>query len=100
MKIKIPSSINICGLPYKIIQTDDKKNVSNGNGDSWGHIYYERLEIWIYNKLSIRKKWNILLHEIIHGIDESCSIGLNESKTDRLAVGLMDVLVRNKIISL
>jgi hypothetical protein len=95
---RIPKSVNIGGLDYIVREYDDVHKVDgSADGSSWGKIFFSTQEIRLFKGLNEQKKWAVLLHEILHGIDENIKLNLNEGKTDELAVALLDLLVRNKL---
>lgn len=68
------------------------------DGSANGLIVYEDLEIYIEDSLRTEKKKEILLHEIIHGISEGLSMGLEENAVQALARSLYSVIKQNKTI--
>ena len=93
---KIPTKINICGAEYQVIQCLVCTDVSPGS-NCWGFIDFEHLEIRLFKGLAHEKKWQVLMHEVIHGIDEATGIELSEEDTDRIAISMVDTLVRNSL---
>lgn len=93
--MKTPKRLNICGIPYKV---EEQRAVIAPDGQAvWGHIDFGKCLIRIDKNLSSDKKVAVLMHEIVHAIDEAVGIGLDESNTDRLAVAFLDVIKRNKL---
>lgn len=52
-------------------------------------------DILLSTSLKPQPKVQVLLHEIIHGIDNMYGLGLTEEKTDLLAIGLTSLLKDN-----
>ena len=57
--------INICGIPHKIIFSEDNFSINDMN---FGYIDYGNAVITINEKISEEQKIETLCHEIIHGI--------------------------------
>lgn len=88
--------LNICGLKY------DVKYVHpiTRPGDTqviWGFVDFEKQTIQVDNKITPERQKAVLMHEIIHAIDEATGLDFSEETTDRLAVALTDVITRNKL---
>lgn len=86
--MKIPESVKIGGLTYKIVHTD---RPNKGDIEVEGEIYYDagEIDIRINGQASNDFKEYVFLHEIVHGI--FYSMGLDQSdedKVDRFAKGL------------
>lgn len=93
--MKIPKKLNVCGIPYKV---EEQHPVLIAEGQTvWGHIDFGRCLIRLDRDLNPDKKVAVLMHEIIHAIDEATGIGIGEEDTDRLANALVDTLRRNKL---
>ena len=102
--MKFPETVNILGIEYKITYVDKPSEVDIYKRKSlWGQIDYWTRTIRIYQDGERPKEdiWETILHEILHGIDESLHMGLfqgddGEDKIDILALALTDVLFRNR----
>lgn len=56
--------VNICGIPHKVIEYEDKFDVDS----HFGQIDYKTCEIRINKDLSQECKDETLCHEMVHGI--------------------------------
>lgn len=92
----IPKKIKIGPITYKVIEIDDMNKVMESQ-TAVGSVDFVKSEIRLYSGLSHDKKWAVLMHEIIHAIDENFSLDFNEATTDRVAVGVIDVLLTNRL---
>lgn len=68
--------VNICGIPHKVIETEDNFDLDV----HFGQIDYKKCEIRINKSLSCEGKHEALCHEIIHGI--FVHLGFNEFSHD------------------
>ena len=103
MKTK-PESVNILGIEYRIAYVEKPSDVDiHGRASCWGQIDYWTRTIRIYdNEMPMSHVWQILWHEILHGIGEVLSIdwlkgAANDDKhddLDRLAVAISDIGTR------
>jgi len=92
----IPKRLKIGPLTYTVTEVNDMSNVMPGQM-AMGCVDFINVTIRLYSKMSLEKKWAVLMHEIVHAIDENITLELSEDVTDRLAIGLMDALTTNKI---
>ena len=96
--IAIPKKLRIGTSTYKINEISDLRDVAPMGGHlAWGCIDFTHCVIRLYKDMPLDKKWAVLIHEMVHGIDEAVGLDLDEENTDRLAVCLADTLTRNKI---
>jgi hypothetical protein len=103
--MKLPNSIIICGIEYKMIYFDSAIEVDEEKRSAlYGQIVYDKREIRI---LKGNRKYNDILqtimHEIMHAIDDIllldlfCNLKLHK-KMDALSITLLDTLKRNGLI--
>ena len=92
----IPKKVKIGPITYKVTEVNDMMSVMEGQ-TATGSIDFLNCTIRLYSKMTIEKKWAVLMHEIMHAIDENFSLSLSEETTDRLAVGIAEVLTENKM---
>lgn len=94
--MKIPESIRIGGVEYKIKHVE---RVNNGMEIACGSIDYDLSEIELSSdiKASHDKKCQTLLHEILHGIRKHANLVISDEEivVDTLAIGLYQVLQDN-----
>lgn len=102
--MKKPKEINILGKIYKIIYVDNPAEVDIHRRESlWGQVDYWTRTIRIYdNGRNIEDIWESIIHESLHAIASLLKIKLSkeENVVDLLAMGLTDMLFRNKLINL
>ena len=84
--------IKIGHINYKV---RFKPKVGLGDYTCKGYIQYDTEEIFIATKYP-KKKAEILLHEVIHAIDEFAFLKLTERQVTALATGLLMVFRDNK----
>lgn len=105
-----PSSINLLGIPYKIILVENASEVdSQGRQILWGQIDFWKREIRILNRgRSKEDMFETLFHEILHGIISELhlkgEIG-SDSKENEAIVAVIsqtffDTLNRNNLLNL
>ena len=98
-----PKEVNILGINYKISYCKnpadvniDKQKVLWGEHDPWTRT------IRLYDKdKPIEDIWQVLIHEILHGISDMLHLKMDTTtedhdKLDIIALAMVDVLVRNK----
>ena len=94
--MKIPDSIRISGVEYKIVYTP---HLNNGTNLAYGHIDYENCLIELSETCgtSHEKRCLTLWHEILHGIRESngMEIEKEEEIVEMFARGIYQVLQDN-----
>lgn len=56
--------VNICGIPHKVIECEDKFDVDA----HFGQIDYKTCEIRVNKDISDENKKETIIHEMIHGI--------------------------------
>ena len=62
---KMPDSINICGVPYKVKLCKD--NFTADHASHFGEIDYVKSEIRINSETCESMQWKTLVHEWVHG---------------------------------
>lgn len=94
--MKIPNSVRIGGVEYKIVTTPF---LNNGLQIAYGHIDYEKCIIELSETIEMahEKKCLVLLHEILHGIRNNYGFEMEneEEIVDVFARGLYQVLQDN-----
>lgn len=83
--------IKILGKPFKIIW----KPASWFQKDDEGLCYAQQQIIYIQEGLAKEEEQDVILHEIIHALDHSMHLGLDESQVSRLASGLIALFKDN-----
>ena len=94
--MKIPESVRIAGVEYKVLYVP---NLNNGTNLAYGHIDYENSVIELSATIGRehQKRCQILWHEILHGIRENNGMEIEneESIVDMFARGIYQVLQDN-----
>jgi hypothetical protein len=89
------------GIKYSIECVNKPSDVDILNRESlWGQIDYWTRTIRIYdNGRPIEDVWQVLIHEVLHGISDALKLKLNNDDMhddlDVLALAITDVLFRN-----
>ena len=73
-------TVNICGIPHKVIECEDNFNVDT----HFGQIDYKACEIRINKNMPQESKDETLCHEMIHGI--FVHLGYNDYAQDEQLV--------------
>lgn len=94
--MKIPESIRIAGVEYKIIFVP---NLNNGTNLAYGYIDYENTTISLSDTHGTehQKRCKALWHEILHGIRENNGMEIEneEAIVEMFAKGIYQVLQDN-----
>jgi hypothetical protein len=93
--LKIPKKINVAGVNYRVKLHHP---VISPTGEAvWGFVNFGTCVIEVDSKLAPDKQKSVLMHEIIHAIDDAVGLEFSEEVTDRVAVAVVDVITRNKL---
>lgn len=94
--MKIPESIRIAGVEYKVVFVSE---LNNGVNLAYGHIDFENSVIRLSSTIGTehQKRCVTLLHEILHGIRENNGMEIKneEAIIDMFAKGIYQVLQDN-----
>lgn len=94
--MKIPESIRIAGVEYKV---ELVPHLNNGTNLAYGHIDFENTTISLSDTCGTehQKRCKILWHEILHGIRENNGMEIEneEAIVDMFAKGIYQVLQDN-----
>lgn len=93
--MKIPKKINVAGVTYRI--EEQPLGVDSEGGRVLGTVDFVECIIRLDSALSPDRKRAVLMHEIIHAVDEAVGLGFSEEVTDRVAIAVLDVLTRNRL---
>lgn len=101
-----PTHVNILGITYQIFYFIKPSDVDNrGHESLFGQIDFWNRAIRIYDSGDRQDEdvWQVIWHEIIHGIAEMLHLESlqgedNHEDLDLLALALTDVLFRNGFI--
>ena len=101
-----PTELNILGIKYTVEYVDSPSDVDiHGRETLFGQIDFWTRSIRIHdNGRDIEDVWQILIHEVLHGIAEALNLKLNEEdmhdELDSLATAIGDTLIRNNLLNL
>ena len=95
--MKIPDKIKIGGIEYKIEFIDEIKDDIH-TSEYIVRVLFREQKIKILNSYPIEKKFRVMLHEIIHVLDEDYKMEINEENLCRLEAGLYQVLNDNNLL--
>ena len=91
------SEIKICGHYFRVRFVD---NLSSEEGShAWGRVHIGREVIEIELDSSDTKKEETITHEVLHVVDSSLGLGLNEGQICSLANALFQLGLGEKLIS-
>lgn len=94
--MKIPESIRIAGVEYKV---ELVPHLNNGTNLAYGHIDFETSVIELSDTVGTehQKRCKVLWHEILHGIRENNGMEIEneEEIVDMFAKGIYQVLQDN-----
>jgi hypothetical protein len=95
--MKIPDKVKINGIIYDIKLEKPNCN-SITEATLWGNINYKECKIVLDKTLSEQKLWQVLFHEIIHGIADETHIKVDEDDIDRVSNGFFQVMKDNNLL--
>ena len=87
--MKRPERLKILGKRYAVNWGAELEDGLNGCNDS------DTLEIKVRNGLKLETEQDVLLHEVMHGVEAQMGLDLEETVIERLATGLLAVLKDN-----
>lgn len=94
--MKRPSRIRILGKPFKLefvpIEHIGLRDNAEDNDPGMGRTSPERQEIFVRTGQPLESEQDTVLHEIIHCVDETLGLQMNEYQVTLLATGLLAVL--------
>ena len=99
-----PTKISILGIDHTIIYVEKPSDVDvHGREVLMGQIDYWTRTIRVHDDgRDIKDVWQILFHEILHGIAESLDLALGKEKhhaeLDILSLAVCDTLIRNGLV--
>ncbi|ADL40306.1 hypothetical protein phiCTP1_gp5 [Clostridium phage phiCTP1] len=91
--MKIPGIVKIGFMDY-LVSIYDHPIIDSGDV-CYGTIGYESGNISIDGTVDKELQKCVLVHEIVHGIDDMCDIGLTEEQVVKLGKGLYQVIKDN-----
>ena len=90
------SEIKICGHYFKVRFVDNL--LSEEGGHAWGRIHIGRELIEVELDCSDTKREETITHEVLHAVDSSLGLGLNEGQICSLANALFQLGLGEKLI--
>ena len=86
--MNLPKKVKIL---YKEYTVEQQENLHDEEGELYGQIHYMPEKILLNTDSSDEQKKAVLLHEVIHGMDEMYCIGLKEKQVEKLGNGFWNV---------
>lgn len=83
--MEIPESVKIL---YKEYTVEEHENLHDEKGDLYGQIHYLPERILLNEGAKKEQKKAVLLHEIVHALDEMYNIELEEKQVEKLGNAL------------
>ena len=108
MKVKMPESINIMGVPIKIVYLKNAIDVDPAQKEATlGAADFLKQEIRVWDGGSPEITWQTIFHEVLHIIGDIAKLKLlrvdsfdKHNELDCLANVLADTLIRNKLLNI
>lgn len=99
--MKMPNKVNISGSDFKVTYVKDSTDVHPAHREPYfGAINFEDSEIRILKRANKFDEFGVLIHEIVHAINDKLSLDMTEEKVKAFAHDWADTLVRNKMVVL
>ena len=92
MKIKILNRFYDLSISPQVLNLPSDTN--------WGIIDHTKGEITLNNKVNLALKFETLLHECIHSIDNQLELDIDEKLTSKLACGMYSIINDNDWIAI
>jgi hypothetical protein len=92
--MKIPKKLSICGHQYIIKYSSE---LTYEGKEVWGLIDGAKNIIYLKKGMPPTRKMEILLHEVIHAIEEIYVLNLSEIAVKQLALGILSAVRDNKL---
>lgn len=90
--MKIPEKVKIL---YKTFSIEEESNLHDGGNDLYGQIHYMSEKMLINSAASDEQKEATLIHELVHGLDETFNIGLKEHQVELVSTALYMLIKDN-----
>lgn len=99
--MKIPKTLNILGLKYKIkfannIRKEKIVNKEDKKLDLAGYCSSSDNLILINKNISKQTQFSIFIHEVLEAIDKHLALNLKHDDIDRLEAAIYQVIVENR----
>ncbi|WP_436950226.1 hypothetical protein [Staphylococcus xylosus] len=90
--------INVCGVNYKVIQLGEELGEVDNDPSCLGLCIYRESLIQIKEGLSVERKKQVLIHELLHAmLYEAGYYSHDEKQVDNLSVVINQVISQNDI---
>lgn len=95
--MKRPSRVKIVGKTHVFAYVpDDHPSLKNAEGvELLGCIDHDRQQIAILDAQTLEAEQDVILHEVMHGVERAMDLDVDESVIQRLATGLIAVIKDN-----
>lgn len=90
--MNIPKSVKILYKNYKI---ERREELHDGAEELYGQIQYLEEKILLREGVSVKQQEATLCHEMLHGLDDTYSIGLKEKQVEKLGNALYMLILDN-----
>jgi hypothetical protein len=88
--------VKIGPILYRVVVGPERRS-EQGNS-LWGEICHATGEIFLWEGLSPEQRYATLWHELIHGLGSQTGMELSEGDIDRIAYGVMQLLMDNALV--
>lgn len=85
-----PEQVRVVGKNYSILFVDEVDDQDNN-----GEHNLQKQEIKVKRGIHFEAQRDVLLHEVIHAVDEQLDLRLKHKQVHALAVGVLQVLREN-----
>lgn len=92
--MRVPKKVHICGHEYAIVY---KNSLSLDGREAWGMMDPNKNIIYLRKSMPTTRKMEILLHEMIHAIEDIYNLNLSEIAVKQLALGVLSAIRDNKL---
>ena len=92
--MKIPKKLKICGHTYKV---EVKKEPTADGEVVFGACFQKEQKIVLQKGMSEDRVKEVILHEVLHAIDEELRLDLGEHRVNTLGIMLKDFICTNKV---
>ena len=95
--MRIPTRVKVGGIEYGVIQLKPKdgKLVKVKN---WGEVDFNECRIYIDEGADEQRKWQILIHEVIHVIECDNNMDSSDNYIQTISSGFYAFLKDNKLL--
>jgi hypothetical protein len=95
--LRIPKKIKAFGREYAVVRDTHFAD----KVECWGYLDLLTDEILMKKRstdaFTMTREKQVFMHELIHIIDDNLKLGLDEPQTQRLAVGIVTIIIDNRL---